>query len=1690
MKLGADVPVSTLPLAMLKGIIHQILDQSVNDNRTQEAILVQVAKAASGALNGAGETEVEDCLWRGIQIGLDSKFEFMFVIDGFDQIRGGDSDAVACLDHFAELLSKQDVRSKMIACTRPLTSKMRLGGVFQLALQPSQTCRDLRAYVLKLLSRSHFEGLGEDQMDSAVSVIVNRSQGSFSWAEMAVEYAKDQRTLNQAVSFVQALPQSMSELVDFHMKSLDLKSNETKCIMAWLAVAERPLLVEEIEQLLAVDPKRSNLTSPPSQGENQWSTGLSPLVMTREGVVSFAHTCIRDHVIKQASSSSKSLLNLKKANYDLLTRCLGWVQLNVREEAGISMDKLTMDERNRLFDKYPVLEYTARYWISHLLSSDLVTEDGQSRFSASFNKLVPATVLFARIELTCKESQFTRSSVVELYRLVTDIRRLVLGHKSLAFLQSLILSACVSRLAHASHADDHCYEAWKLSQQLLGQSDAITQSCAEMLTQSFTERTTLTSQQEDIMKHLILTESGSTGVEFNQRLKYLGLIVGFYKARGDHNSALLVSRKFYHQIIRKYGTNSRQSSETADFLAGQFPTIGSDEMSRDIAKTKYDNLVRTRGVTDDRRIKHSLYMAQRHEQQGEKAQALAVLSSLWAGLHSRDRDINSVDMMDKKANVALVYYQFLRRQGQNDEAENIIRELVADLEVHGVHSKEMMQRVNLLRAETREMQMYSLDQSLAVLMWHYYKETNQEYSSEAQAFAMMLAKGMANNASKRDSTLLPDPDRKLMVELLDSITSSTGNLSVSTLVLCYSIASIYVRVDDWAAASACSKAVLQHVWPTVEQAGSHKDFTTDLAPPVVDIALVLAYCHFRQLRLEEATIVYENAFGALILTNNVPVPSVLAVAKAVVEFFETTFQFIKAFTLLHTVSSFLTSRLGETHKHTIDNRYLEAALAHRLEMYPEAKNTYQHIYENTLQGKTIDTTGFDAAIALTALYEKELQWESALDVYRHLWPALIVPDNMQNYDRSQVERLLEKTYLGYMSIMTSQKTKTDFTEQYQIASDYVMTCRNVYGPKHQKTLSATLLLAELCENSDSHMDQAISLYKMSLQTNEWVPTSQSSKGLDQMTQPLPITLKHKLAELFVRKRDSTSEARSLYTEEYQLAKKTQGYFSATTLSWLRELALAHSRQGTAMSNQQGNALLHAHITDALHDGGDTHTMSGWAGKIAAIYLECGFIEGGNSILDELRQRVVNGSDTSTMPLTDRRDAVFVAGFEEVFARRASSNQILSELAREKQIQQAFSKNLSGHDFIPTLISGYRLVRLQKDQERTRAARDTQVKLYDCFCNTLSADNIAQKDIVKQFFEICLREVRKSNYNNTILTTTSTLIRDLCNSSRFQDASDLTGILHSFLHLTDGLSNTENIIAATKIPLYLSGHEATKCPNENLHNEISIKSKFFLAELMESSKAIGLEIIDLPFTQLNDIITLLGEYEMFDDLEAILTQLWTSRIVQQTWTPEVVVWIGRRLVETRFCRGAVDSSIQLCRDICYNLRQVWGSCDSITLEMTKFLSGLFTASGNHQAAALLHESILVDLLNDPDSKDHPQAATIALQHMELLRRAQARLGMEKSPSQTRARSQTTVQPDLVSQVTERFGLKSSQIEGVGDQNGGEQFGVWSKPRRFSIDVQDLDDQEQSHMHRNHLRESTGVGLLDGNGAPRRLSVQAL
>lgn len=215
------------------------------------------------------------------------------------------------------------------------------------------------------------------------------------------------------------------------------------------------------------------------------------------------------------------------------------------------------------------------------------------------------------------------------------------------------------------------------------------------------------------------------------------------------------------------------------------------------------------------------------------------------------------------------------------------------------------------------------------------------------------------------------------------------------------------------------------------------------------------------------------------------------------------------------------------------------------------------------------------------------------------------------------------------------------------------------------------------------------------------------------------------------------------------------------------------------------------------------------------------------------------------------------------------------------------------------------------------------------------------------------------------------------------------------------------------------------------------------------------------------------------MQIILSDLWTSRVVQRTWSLNVVVWIGRRLVETRYCRGDVKSAIKLGSDICYNLRQVWGNCDTFTLEMTKLLSGMYTASGDYRSAVILHETALNELLVDRDAANDSRAPETVSQHLELLRHAQ---GRRQKGSKAEGR-ESPAYVDLLSQLSDKFNLNTTSASKqltTADDN----VGVWHRPRRFSLDV------EEELKHYNHLRNSSAATMVGGHGGSKRISVSAL
>jgi len=78
--------------------------------------------------------------------------------------------------------------------------------------------------------------------------------------------------------------------------------------------------------------------------------------------------------------------------------------------------------------------------------------------------------------------------------------------------------------------------------------------------------------------------------------------------------------------------------------------------------------------------------------------------------------------------------------------------------------------------------------------------------------------------------------------------------------------------------------------------------------------------------------------------------------------------------------------------------------------------------------------------------------------------------------------------------------------------------------------------------------------------------------------------------------------------------------------------------------------------------------------------------------------------------------------------------------------------------------------------------------------------------------------------------------------------------------------------------------------------------------------------------------------------------------------DIIVTLGRRLVDVRFFHGHIDSAIDLAEDILYNLRHVYGSSHRSAVEMMNLLSSMYMSKGDRTAAMAVLDAADLSVCN--------------------------------------------------------------------------------------------------------------------------------
>ena len=98
-------------------------------------------------------------------------------------------------------------------------------------------------------------------------------------------------------------------------------------------------------------------------------------------------------------------------------------------------------------------------------------------------------------------------------------------------------------------------------------------------------------------------------------------------------------------------------------------------------------------------------------------------------------------------------------------------------------------------------------------------------------------------------------------------------------------------------------------------------------------------------------------------------------------------------------------------------------------------------------------------------------------------------------------------------------------------------------------------------------------------------------------------------------------------------------------------------------------------------------------------------------------------------------------------------------------------------------------------------------------------------------------------------------------------------------------------------------------------------------------------------------------------------LWLSR-KNLSLSQDVIVLIGRRLVEVRANHGHIESATELGEDLLYNLQRVYGSAHPATVDMASFLSSIYASAGDATSAMAVIGDGNFPVKEQPTAKVNP------------------------------------------------------------------------------------------------------------------------
>ncbi|XDG03937.1 hypothetical protein ABKA04_003552 [Annulohypoxylon sp. FPYF3050] len=1591
---AVDYPEHANSVALLKSLLSQLLEISIGDVRLYEQLSSALAKF-EGQHNAK---EQANHLWTVLDAGLatvNSKgVNLAIIIDGLDEISGGDSVALELYRRIHQTV-KQLPKIRAVTFSRPL-SHLGQPDCKHLVITPEHVHDDIQFYLIDGLSkRSIYTSQPHAKQQELLSQLVSRARGSFLFAYLSLHLLDAGVDFDAFHKLIHTIKPDPSKNHDSLLKELvhkiNFKDSHINHLLTFMVTAERPLQLGEAEDLLKVDLSKGTVSSSHISIRKIISSTFGLLVQHRN-TVRFKHSVIGTYIRGLCGSS---LVSLKDAHKQLTMTLLLFSKQVLTQPCEPSFDSINSTIIDQVYQSHPIIQYIVKYWTIHFQHSSLINSKGDLSISPDFKNIFPESTFFVMLEWVSWQSE-AAVQCIHRHELALRIRSTCFGEKHHTVLQSLIILGILYRAqSDVLKAAEFFYHASTIGQTILYKFSPLVVTCTSVFLacteeMTYTKRTTLVTYREEMIRFYIEVCKGQYGANSDQVIRLYESLVKLYRTIQEEHMVAVILKELHEIVTIRFGRGSDRERGLTKELAKMKVVLKKGDAKED--KDQYDDLLfeasEEMELTDELRLTIILSLAETYEAQHQYLLAEKLYVALWGRICAACRQKTTVELQMAQLNIALKYVEFLRRHKRDSEACNIMVCVWAEYENRSFESKEIVLQLKKLSILFRSFGMLTVSVSILKRAWGWFKEHKMVETEEASETTTIITEVVEEITETTTEVTTTTTETETITRDVYETTytrAKSGKVDRHFFKASLALVSLHLKQAKWSEAEVVLRQSLELVWKGVLTFDEKLTLEGSYISETVGTATRLALCYHRQRKFDKAEQIYIRVWNACLTSLKAEDLLLADVTSKALSFYEEYRRYEKIIEIHTRLLQHYRKHLGVTHKLTISTLY-QLASTYELLGRKEAYDYYAEIVTAYTQNGIVHSEAFNAASIVLRYYREESRWAELHKLSVTLWETI----TKHHHEHKVSEEFLQLVYEQYRYVLELH-LKVEFSILYKITVEYRETVKKVFGVSVAIFLTASIALAEVCEKSEEHQVESVTLYEEVITKTKTVTTFTETKIR---------TLKKRLSTLYVtvitsgKKTETTTVERAITvcSETYEQFKIQYGWWHETTLLKLKELVLIYSKHTSERSHAIMVSLLQESVIKILSTATVAIELYKAALTLSSIYKTVKLERQGHELLRQLRVLILfPGFDVSEQKITIKLEMkvtkvslVFLIALEEGLYHADGKpghnhfSQIMADLLLETLLYEQYvsvTSHMTEKTSIEVVLEHTaRLRSLWIARGRTGFVSVLDKKLFAVFTERYSkilGTYVNDRNATYDLYVALLTEIGDGSATErttidfsmaTVKAINKAVQKYAVESKDLPRAHAIAKCGFQFASAQRFYHNKRRGVLGYKLAELLAGHGVPtwKAADATLRESTLLTSRTVLQTVFAAFREADVDFVSLRFEDLSSLITLLGDQKNYSELENLLTALWRSREVQRSWSPAIVLHIGELLIDAHVSASHVDSAVALADILYYNVRQSRGGLDVHALTFANKLSVLLTRAGRTRDAARVHAEVLRDL----------------------------------------------------------------------------------------------------------------------------------